>query len=133
MRSLPRLRGELLQFLHVGGGAVAIDAGFYFLLCQSSGLDPTWCKSISFAVGALWAFGANKFFTFGQTDYTVNEPLFIAVYLVGSMLNSFCHDLIMRLKPWGWLAFFGATGLPTVTNFVGQKWIVFRAIKRSLS
>lgn len=127
MKNLPGLKGQLLRFLVVGGIAVALDAAFYFLLIRTSSIDALWSKRISFAIGALWAFFANKRFTFQRTGFTVQEPLlFTLVYVAGWFINSLAHDQVYRLRPIPWLAFLVATSLSTVANFAGQKWIVFR-------
>ena len=132
MKNLPGTNGQLLRFLVVGGCAVAIDAAVYFLLIHTSVLDAAWSKRISFAVGALWAFIANKRFTFQRSGFSLHEPLlFSAVYVVGWLINSSAHDQVYRLRPSPWLAFLIATALSTVANFAGQKWIVFRS-KRNL-
>jgi putative flippase GtrA len=105
---------------------VAIDAGVYFVLISSS-LEPTWAKRLSFAAGALWGFFANKFFTFDKRSFALHEPvLFALVYTAGWFLNSLIHDGVMHVTGIKWLAFLGATGVSTCTNFAGQKWIVFR-------
>ena len=107
---------------------MAIDAAVYFFLVHAGWLDPAWSKRVSFAVGALWAFIANKLFTFQSAGFVVREPLlFSLVYLAGWFLNSVTHDFVFSVTPSTPLAFLVATGLSTITNFLGQKWIVFRA------
>lgn len=112
----------------VGGLAVALDAGVYFGLISWGLLEPAWAKRVSFAAGAIWGFFANKFFTFEQRTFSLHEPLlFTLVYLIGWFLNSVIHDGVLHLVNLKWLAFLVATGFSTCTNFVGQKWLVFRA------
>lgn len=127
MKKTPGVKGQLLRFLVVGGIAVAIDAASYFFLISIESLDAAWSKRISFALGAFWAFIANKRFTFQQAGFSVHEPLlFSVVYIVSWFLNSITHDQVYRLQSKAWLAFLAATSLSTVVNFVGQKYIVFR-------
>lgn len=131
MKQIPGLKGELLRFALVGGIAVAIDGAAYLLLNHGAGWDPAWSKRLSFALGALWAFVANKWFTFQHPGLSLHEPLLFAlVYAVGWTLNSLAHDLVYRFRPIDWLAFLVATGISTLTNFAGQKWIVFRHQRR---
>lgn len=122
-----RTGGEVARFLLVGGMAVAIDAVTYGVLTQWNGVAPPWAKRISFALGSVWAFFMNKFFTFGQRRFHSTEPfLFIAVYAAGWFFNSVTHDFAFALAGNKPLAFLCATGVSTCTNFAGQKWIVFR-------
>lgn len=121
------LKKELVRFLIVGGIAVAIDGFSYWLFMQLGWMEASWSKRASFALGSIWAFFMNKYFTFGQKALRMSEPfLFTFVYLAGWFLNSVAHDLVLHwfgVKPF---AFLVATGLSTCTNFIGQKWIVFR-------
>lgn len=131
MKNLPGLKGQMLRFLVVGGIAVAIDTCVYFLLIRTDALDASWSKRISFAAGSLWAYVANKRFTFQHTGFAIHQPLlFSAVYILGWLINSVAHDQVYRLQPIPWLAFLIATGLSTMSNFAGQKWIVFREKRR---
>jgi putative flippase GtrA len=125
------LRTQLLRYLVVGLLAVAIDAGAYYGLTAIGWLDAAWAKRVSFGLGALWGFFANKFFTFEHRTFTLHEPvLFTLVYIAGWFLNSLLHDIVLALTNWRALAFLVATSTSTCTNFIGQKWIVFRATHR---
>lgn len=121
------LRTQLLRYLVVGLLAVAIDASAYYGLTAIGWMDAAWSKRVSFTLGALWGFFANKFFTFEQREFTLHEPvLFTLVYVAGWFLNSLLHDVVLALTDWRALAFLIATGTSTCTNFIGQKWLVFR-------
>ncbi|MDA0323525.1 MAG: GtrA family protein [Verrucomicrobia bacterium] len=121
------LKRELLRFLFVGGIAVLIDGSTYFLFTWFEWLSPSWAKRISFALGAIWAFVMNKYYTFEQKTFRKREPpLFVLVYAAGWFFNSVTHDLVLHLFSIKLFAFLVATGVSTCTNFVGQKWIVFR-------
>lgn len=127
MSETERLRSQLWRFLLVGGFSVLIDAAVYYALVHFKLTDAVMAKRISFAAGALWAFFANKFFTFNKVAFSKREPVFfIMVYLIGWLLNSLVHDFILHASNLRWLAFLAATGISTVTNFIGQKWLVFR-------
>jgi len=121
------LKGELLRFLVVGGIAVALDGASYWALMRFAGLSPVWAKRISFGIGSVWAFFANKYFTFAMRDLRASEPfLFAVVYLAGWFLNSVTHDLVLGWFGLKWFAFLAATGVSTCSNFIGQKFLVFR-------
>lgn len=124
-----KLRKELLRYLLIGGIAVGIDTISYTVLSNTHMTSVYWAKRISFILGAIWAFFMNKYFTFSQKDLRVSEPFtFTVVYLVGFLLNSLCHNIVYDLFHFKSLAFICATGLSTCTNFIGQKWIVFRTL-----
>ena len=63
-----RLKGELLRFLVVGGIAVALDAAGYWALMHFGQMNPVWAKRVSFGIGSVWAFFANKYFTFAVRE-----------------------------------------------------------------
>lgn len=127
MKLSPQLRSELLRFLVVGGIAVALDAVSYWALMHFGGLNPVWAKRISFGIGSVWAFFANKYFTFAVRELRASEPvLFAIVYIAGWFLNSLTHDFVLGWFGLKWLAFLAATGVSTCSNFIGQKFLVFR-------
>jgi putative flippase GtrA len=124
-------RGQIARFLVVGGIAVLIDTGTYLALLKTTALSAPVAKRLSFAVGAVWGFFANKYFTFGQPGLSVREPMmFTVVYLVGWLANSAVHDLVLQLGGHRLVALLGATAVSTCTNFAGQKWLVFRSRHR---
>lgn len=121
------LKGELLRFLVVGGIAVALDAASYWALMHFGQMSPVWAKRASFGIGSVWAFFANKYFTFAARELRASEPfLFAIVYVAGWFLNSVTHDLVLGWFGLKWLAFLAATGVSTCSNFIGQKFLVFR-------
>ena len=121
------LNKEILRFILVGGMAVFIDALSYYLLNALTQLEPANSKRLSFLMGSVWAFIMNKFYTFEQRQLNAHEPVFFAVvYLLGFLLNSIIHDTVLELLQDKAIAFVLATGVSTCTNFMGQKWIVFR-------
>lgn len=129
-----QLRTQLFRYLIVGGLAIAIDAITYYALTTNSLVEIAWAKRISFAMGAVWGFFVNKFFTFGKRTLSVQEPLlFTLVYICGWFLNSIIHDSVLRLGSSKPFAFLLATCASTCTNFVGQKWLVFRQNHRPSS
>lgn len=117
----------MVRYILVGGGAVFIDFIIYILLIHFNSIEPSWAKRISFIAGAFWSFIANKFYTFKKKKLKLNEPiLFTIVYLTGFLLNTFSHDIFLKLYNVKILAFIVATLLTVIWNYVGQKWIVFR-------
>lgn len=121
-----KLFKELLRYALVGGIAVGIDAGVYYLLNLFTAIDVSWIKRTSFVVGGIWSFFANKYFTFRQKELRVFEPvIFFIVILIGFFINSVTHDLVYWLTNSKIISFLIATGVSTITNFVGHKLITF--------
>lgn len=121
-----KLNFELARYFLVGVVSVSVDAVVYYLLTTTALASPGVAKRISFVIGSTWAFLANKFFTFRKKDKVIREPVaFAMVYLFGFIANGYVHDLTLEIWNVGPLSFILATGLSTVTNYLGQKFIVF--------
>ncbi len=121
------LKGELMRFLLVGGVAVVLDLTSYSALLKIGRIDPVWAKRASFGIGSIWAFFANKHFTFAVRETRLSDPfLFLIVYTFGWFLNAFTHDTLLGIFGLKSVAFLGATSVSTCSNFISQKFIVFR-------
>ena len=120
---------QLTRFLIIGITTVAIDFIFYRLLLWL-GMEIDVAKACSFTIGALFAYAANKAWTFGQKRHGLAPLSFALLYGCTLFVNTFTNGLIVRLLPHAaWVlavAFVIATGLSATLNFFGMKWIVFR-------
>ncbi len=127
-----KIDNELMRYLIVGGVSVAIDATVYAVLVSSNTFDPSWSKRISFVAGGVWAFFANKFFTFRRPKAKLSEPiLFTAVYFCGFVFNSLIHDFVYELLGIKTIAYLISAIIVIIWNFIGQKFIVFKKNKTS--
>ena len=118
---------EKLRFLFVGVFAVLIDGVAYAVMVRVYGIEPEISKRISFILGALWAFIANKYFTFKSIGPARKEMvLFALLYFTSFYLNGLIHDLTWSLSSIDWLSFLTATSTSTMVNYIGQKYIVFK-------
>lgn len=126
-------RRQVVRFLVSGVGATLVDLGTYLALVHlvfgGDGHDTA--KTLSFVVGTCVAFLLNKFWTFESKGWEAGQAArFVALYLASMGLNvTVNHTLLDRLGEAGWatgVAFVGATGCSMVTNFIGQRWWVFR-------
>ena len=87
--------GELFRFLIVGGIAVFIDGISYALMIRSFGMEHGFSKRVSFVLGSIWAFLANKHYTFGSSTPAGKEIiLFSGLYLSTYLANGWVHDII---------------------------------------
>lgn len=117
------------RFLIVGVTTVLIDfVAYMFLLWFGMAVSPA--KALGFITGMVFAFVANKSWTFSlkSTRKYVILP-FILVYGTNLLINVGINDLVIwffgREKIFLLLAFFCATGTSAVLNFLGMKFIVF--------
>ena len=63
---------QIIRFLIVGVTTVLIDYIFYFFL-YFIGFSTSISKGISFIIGAIFAYVANKYFTFNQANLAILE------------------------------------------------------------
>ena len=118
---------EILRFLFVGVIAVLIDGVAYALMVRFYGIEPEISKRISFILGALWVFFANKYFTFKSIGPARKEMvLFALLYFTSFYINGLIHDLAWSLSSVDWFSFLTATFASTIVNYIGQKFIVFK-------
>ena len=117
---------EILRFLVGGGSAVLTDFLTYRLLVYA-GLDVSPSKAISYVLGAGVGFLINKFWTFESKQFRPAEiVLYILLYACSACINTVSNKLVLQLTGMTVLAFLAATGISTVINFIGQKFLVFR-------
>ncbi|MFO0669369.1 MAG: GtrA family protein [Polyangiaceae bacterium] len=122
---------ELGRFLVVGLSAVATDFAVYFALSALTPTPTSVAKAVSFAAGAFVSFVLNRGFVFRADGAAKQQAIpFTILYLVTLALNNGVNALVLS---WGFSRFIGwfvATGASTVGNFLGMKFVVFRAKKR---
>ena len=84
-------------------------------------------KRVSFILGSIWAFLANKHYTFRSSVPARKEIIpFSLLYLSTYLANGWVHDMTWDISDIDWLSFLTATATSTIINFLGQKFIVFR-------
>lgn len=125
------MRKELLRFLLVGFTTVAIDFASYRLLA-TAGLDTALAKGIGFIAGTVFAYLANRLWTFGASG---SHPApgsiwrFALLYATTLVLNVGVNAVLLHAVgrlPYGLqAAFVVATGMSAAANFVGMKYFVF--------
>lgn len=127
------MRKELARFLVVGLTTVAIDFLVYRLLVVLN-LDTASAKATGFIAGTVFAYFANRLWTFGAKDTPVSGSVLRFALLYSSTLacnvgvNAAMLDL---LQGWPYVfqsAFVVATGVSATLNFFGMKYLVFRQI-----
>jgi len=123
---------EVCLFLIVGTLSVLVDFSGYQLLLHTQCSHHT-AKGISFILGTIFAYFANKLWTFGhhQALHPGSSWRFVILYLltlganvgVNSMMLQFFHPIIQYAQT---IAFLLATFTSASMNFIGMKFFVFR-------
>jgi putative flippase GtrA len=118
---------EIYRFIIVGIGSVSIDFLFYYLFIYFEILDPNNSKRISFIIGAIFAFYANRNYVFKVNEKKFSQYIMFSIlYFISFVLNSVVHDYVFLISKFTIIAFLCATFVSTVTNFIGQKFIIFK-------
>ncbi len=128
---------ELPIFLIVGFLTVLIDFLTYRTLIWLQVLDISIDKALGFLVGTLFAYIANRFWTFGHKSHARNAALrFVILYLLTLGANVLVNELVLNivlhlgLSYRILLAFLIATGTSAALNFLGMKFYVFKESRR---
>lgn len=118
---------EVNRFILVGGLATFLDFIFYSLFNELNLLSLSNSKRLSFFIAANFAFILNKNYVFKSPDKRVIKYIkYILLISISFILNSIAHDLVFYICKLKILSFIIAAGLSTVTNFLGQKYFVFK-------
>ncbi len=122
------MRRELALFLVVGSLTVLVDLLVYRGALASGVAAVGACKAAGFLAGTVFAYFANKAWTFGHAGPAPGSALrFSAVYgatlLANVAVNAGVLSLGARVTP----AFLAATAVSAALNFAGMKFLVFRS------
>ena len=119
---------EVGRFLIIGSSTVIIDLVTYLILLNI--IDISISKAISFSVGAVFAYFANRSFTFKNSIKGFYRfVIFILLYLSTLFVNVASNEIILNLISQNvfsiLIAFLIATSFSAGLNFLGMKYIVF--------
>jgi putative flippase GtrA len=119
--------GQILRFLVIGGTAVLIDLVVYTLL--NSFIATALAKGASYVSGMAFSYVGNKHWTFGASGGKSLEP-FTYACLYGSTLAINVAVNSAALFVLGGeqtaLAFLIATGVTTILNYLGMRFLTRR-------
>jgi gtrA family protein len=117
---------EILKFLVGGGTAVIVDF-FTYKIFMMLGLERTIAKTLSFICGSIVGFIINKYWTFKSPKFQIKEILkYTVLYILTAFINSQVNKYALLLFGNEMFAFLCATGVSTILNFLGQKFLIFR-------
>ncbi|MDN0076836.1 GtrA family protein [Crenobacter sp. SG2303] len=125
------IKRELAIFLVVGATTVLVDFVTYRGLIRLDVMAVDMAKAIGFLVGTLFAYFANRFWTFGHKSHAPgNACRFVVLYAstlaANVLINSLALKVVANTFAAIQLPFLLATGVSASLNFLGMKLFVFR-------
>ena len=118
---------EIYRYIIVGLCSVLIDFLFYYIFIYFEFMDPNYSKRLSFIMGAIFAFYANRTYVFKANEKKISQYiLFSLLYFTSFILNSVIHDSVFLITGLTLISFLSATFISTAINFIGQKFIIFK-------
>jgi putative flippase GtrA len=125
------IKRELAIFLVVGALTVLVDFVSYRGLIGFGVMAVDMAKATGFLIGTLFAYFANRFWTFGHKPHVRGSAWRFAVLYASTLganvlINSLALKLFVDAVAAIPLAFLVATGVSSSLNFLGMKFFVFR-------
>ena len=121
---------EIYRYIIVGLCSVLIDFLFYYIFIYFEFLNPNYSKRLSFIMGSIFVFYVNRTYVFKIDEKKLSQYiLFSVLYFTSFILNSIIHDYVFLISGLTLISFLSATFVSTVTNFIGQKFIIFKKKK----
>ena len=118
---------EIYRYIIVGLCSVLIDFLFYYIFIYFEFLNPNYSKRLSFIMGAIFAFYVNRTYVFKVDEKKLSQYiLFSVLYFTSFILNSIIHDYVFLISGLTLISFLSATFVSKATNFIGQKFIIFK-------
>ena len=123
------IKRELGIFLIVGSLTVLVD---YLVYRGVIWIGVDLAKGIGFLTGTLFAFIANRFWTFGHKSHAPGSAwrfifLYLSTLLVNVAVNALALKVMTDTMTAVRLAFLIATGVSASLNFLGMKFFVFKS------
>jgi putative flippase GtrA len=131
--SAHRLLGQAGRFLLVGVAGFGTDAAVLYLLLWLGLLGPLWARLPSFLVAVTLTYALNRNWTFSSTQVRGGRSYltYLAVQGLGLLTNFGVYSAFVLLgrgllsEPLIALAI--GAGCSLVVNFLGARWLAFRA------
>ena len=130
------IKRELAIFFIVGASTVIVDFICYRGLIEFQVMEVDMAKATGFLVGTLFAYFANRFWTFGHKPHVPGSAWrFSALYAstlgANVLINALALKLLADVAAAIQLAFLFATSVSASLNFLGMKLFVFKPIPAS--
>jgi len=125
------IKREITIFLVVGSLTVLIDFLGYRSLLALNLLSIDFAKGTGFLLGTIFAYCANRFWTFGHQKHQNSSIwrfmlLYVATLGTNVVINRIVLEWIGNATFHIQVAFLAATAVSACLNFIGMKWFVFR-------
>ena len=119
---------DVYKFIIIGFSTVLIDYIFYLILINTNLISINTCKTLSFIIGTLYAYFANKIFTFQSKSLFRDSVLSFFFIFVSLLINVLINAILLNnLSKYALqLAFLISTFFSASINFLGMKYFVFR-------
>lgn len=126
------IKRELSIFLIVGSLTVLVDYLSYRSLVWSALLGVDAAKATGFLVGTVFAYFANRVWTFGHKTHAPGSALrfaFLYAATLGAnvLVNALALSALANISASIQIAFLLATGVSATLNFLGMKLFVFKS------
>ncbi len=127
------IKRELGVFLVVGSLSVLTDYLIYRSLLWQNLLTVEEAKGVGFIAGTVFAYFANRFWTFGDKLVKKGSAwrfalLYAVTLLVNIWLNTLALKTFISLTAAVQMAFLIATAVSAAMNFIGMKIFVFKSV-----
>ena len=128
------IKREFAIFVIVGACTVLVDLMAYYSLIQFQLMEIDIAKAVGFLVGTLFAYFANRIWTFGHTSHAQGSlwrffVLYSSTLITNVLVNSLVLHLFINTMAAFQLAFLLATLTSACLNFLGMKFFVFKPIQ----
>jgi putative flippase GtrA len=116
---------RILCFILIGSGSVAIDYSIFIWL--TTYINANIAKGISYIAGMCFGYIGNKYWSFESSRKAISEPaLYCIVYCLTLTINIASYMASQSALSRPGLSFVLATGLTTVLNYLGLRFLAFR-------
>lgn len=126
-----KIKREVVIFIIVGSITVLLDFLVYRSLLWNDFIVVDIAKALGFLVGTVFAYFANRFWTFSQNQQKPGSVwrfvlLYTSTLITNVYANAFGIFLLANMLLVVEISFIFATGLSAVLNFIGMKLFVFK-------
>lgn len=132
---------QLKRFLVIGLSSVAVDLATYAAMVRWGGVQTDVAKGISYILGMIVGFIGNKLWTFRSARKSATEPItYIVLYAITLAVNIGVNRGLLSAGAAAFpeagargtlviaaFAALTATGVTTIINFLGMRFVTFRA------
>jgi putative flippase GtrA len=123
-----RNRHQIGKYAVVGATSMVIDFGILYILTDIIGVYYLTSATASFVVAAFYNYFLNRHWTFRSNGSRRKQlPVFFIIAIIGVTLNnSIMYAGVEQFGIWYIYSKIIATGIVTIWNFFGNKYLTFK-------